>query len=150
MNAFTLMKVIGRDVWIGIWAFVLSFVATTRWEKTGVEGRVPAGEIWTRFPKFVIGFLAASVIISVVAGGLPYGEYKRVLVPALVQPLQVLRTWAFLFCFLSIGLTTRLRDLFAAGARPLYAFSAGVAVNVVLGYVLSAHVFASFWRHFGE
>ena len=150
VNAFTLMKVIGRDVWIGIWAFVLSFVATTRWESTGVSGRVPAGEIWNRFPKFVLGFLAASLIISVVAAGLPYGEYKRVLVPALVQPLQVLRTWAFLFCFLSIGLTTRFRDLFAAGARPLYAFSAGVAVNVVLGYFLSAHVFASFWGHFGE
>ena len=150
VNAFTLMKVIGRDVWIGIWAFVLSFVAATRWESSGVAGRVPAAEIWGRFPKFVLGFLAASVIISVVAAGLPYGEYKRALVPSLVQPLQVLRTWAFLFCFLSIGLTTRFRDLFTAGARPLYAFSAGVLVNVVLGYVLSAHVFAGFWVHFGE
>src|ERR1700761_5571364 len=32
ITSFTLMKVIGRDVWIGIWAFVLSIVATTRWE----------------------------------------------------------------------------------------------------------------------
>ena len=30
--AFTLMKVVGRDVWIGIWAFVLAIIATTRWE----------------------------------------------------------------------------------------------------------------------
>jgi hypothetical protein len=32
----------------------------------------------------------------------------------------------------------------------MYAFTAGVVVNVILGYVLSAHVFASFWAHFGE
>src|SRR5205807_4522239 len=33
--AFTLMKVVGRDVWIGVWAFVLAIVATTRWETAG-------------------------------------------------------------------------------------------------------------------
>jgi len=150
VNTFTLMKVIGRDVWIGIWAFALSLVATTRWESSGVTGGARAGEIWTRFPKFVLGFLAASILVSLLASSLPYAEYKKVVTPGLVQPLQVLRTWAFLFCFLSIGLTTRFRDLVTAGAKPFYAFSAGVAVNVVLGYVLSAHVFADFWRHFGE
>src|SRR5260370_18543602 len=30
--AFTLMQVVGRDVWIGVWAFVLAIIATTRWE----------------------------------------------------------------------------------------------------------------------
>jgi uncharacterized membrane protein YadS len=150
VNTFTLMKVIGRDVWIGIWAFALSFIATTRWESTGVAGRARAGEIWHRFPKFVLGFLAASLLVSLLASDLPYAEYKKTIVPALVQPLQVLRTWAFLLSFLSIGLTTRFRELVTAGAKPFYAFSAGVAVNVVLGYVLSAHVFADFWRRFGE
>jgi uncharacterized membrane protein YadS len=150
VNSFTLMKVIGRDVWIGIWAFVLSLVATTRWEPTGIQGSARASEIWHRFPKFVLGFLAASILISLLASSLPYADYKKVLTPVLVQPLQALRTWAFLFCFLAIGLTTRFRDLVTAGAKPFYAFSAGVAVNVVLGYVLSAHVFADFWRHFGE
>lgn len=150
VNAFTLMKVIGRDVWIGVWAFVLSIVATTRWEATGVAGGVPVGEIWRRFPKFVLGFLAASLLISFVSAGLPYAEYKKSLVPVLVQPLQVLRTWAFLFCFLSIGLATRVRDLVAAGGRPFVAFAVGVGVNVVLGYALSAHVFAPFWTRLGQ
>ena len=63
---------------------------------------------------------------------------------------EVLRTWALLFYFLSIGLTTRFRNVVTAGARPFYAFSAGVAVEVLLGFVLSAHVFGDFWRHFGE
>ncbi len=62
--AFTLMKVIGRDVWIGLWAFILSLVATTRWSTTGIKSRTGPGEIWRRFPKFVLGFLAASVILT--------------------------------------------------------------------------------------
>ena len=32
--AYTLLKVVGRDIWIGIWAVILSFVAMTRWEPT--------------------------------------------------------------------------------------------------------------------
>src|ERR1700732_4775555 len=40
--AFTLMKVIGRDVWIGVWAFVLSLIATTRWERNEIQSRTGA------------------------------------------------------------------------------------------------------------
>jgi uncharacterized membrane protein YadS len=150
VDAFTLMKVIGRDVWIGVWAFVLSIVATTRWESTGVQGRARVGEIWSRFPKFVLGFLLASAIVTLVSSGYAYAEYKKAVVPALVAPLQALRTWAFTFAFLSIGLTTRFREFFSVGARPFYAFTAGVAVNVVLGFFLSTHVFADFWTRLGQ
>jgi uncharacterized membrane protein YadS len=150
VQAFTLMKVIGRDVWIGVWALVLSIIATTRWENDGVTSRADAGEIWRRFPKFVIGFLVASVIVSLAAKGLSYDAYKKALTPELVAPLQGLRNWAFTFCFLSIGLTTRLRDLATAGARPFYAFTAGVVVNVILGYILSTIVFVDFWQKLGQ
>jgi uncharacterized membrane protein YadS len=149
VNAFTLMKVIGRDVWIGIWAFVLSIIATTRWETTGVHTRAGAAEIWRRFPKFVLGFLLASLAVTLVARGANYDSYKHVVQPALVAPLQVLRTWAFTFAFLSIGLTTRVRDFAAVGAKPFYAFTIGVVVNVVLGFLLSTQVFAHFWSHLG-
>ena len=46
---------------------------------------------------------------------------------------------------LSIGLTTRFRDLQAVGWKPFWAFSIGVAVNVVLGFILSVIVFGSYW-----
>ncbi|HEY3783653.1 MAG TPA: putative sulfate exporter family transporter [Steroidobacteraceae bacterium] len=145
LSAFTLMKVIGRDVWIGIWAFVLSILATTRWERTGANRRADAGEIWRRFPKFVVGFLLASLIITWVTASASYAQYKSSITPDLVGPIKNLRTWAFIFCFLSIGLTTRLRDLATAGWKPFWAFTSGVALNVVLGFVLSAIVFAAYW-----
>jgi uncharacterized integral membrane protein (TIGR00698 family) len=150
VNAFTLMKVIGRDMWIGVWAFVLSIIATTRWERTGIESRTDAGEIWRRFPKFVLGFLVASAVITFVSKGYDYGTYKKDVLPALVAPLQSLRTWAFTFAFLSIGLTTKVREFVSVGARPFYAFSIGVAVNVVLGFVLSTQVFNEFWNRLGQ
>jgi len=150
VSAFTLMKVIGRDVWIGVWAFVLSLIATTRWERTGIQGKSSAAEIWNRFPKFVLGFLLASAIVTLVSRGFDYAAYKKEVLPALVGPLQAFRTWAFTFAFLSIGLTTRIREFASIGARPFYAFSIGVLVNVVLGFVLSTQVFNEFWNRLGQ
>ena len=150
VTAFTLMKVIGRDVWIGVWAFVLSLIATTRWERTGIENRADAGEIWRRFPKFVLGFLLASAVVTWVSRGYDYPDYKKLVLPGLVAPLQALRTWAFTLAFLSIGLTTRIRELTAVGARPFYAFTAGVLVNVALGFILSTRVFDGFWDRLGQ
>jgi uncharacterized membrane protein YadS len=149
VNAFTLMKVIGRDIWIGVWAFVLSIVAATRWQSHNAQ-KAGAAQIWQRFPKFVIGFLLASVIITLVARGYSYADYKKLVLPALVTPLQSLRVWAFTFTFLSIGLTTRVRDFAAVGAKPFYAFTAGVIVNVILGFVLSTQVFVDFWTRLGQ
>lgn len=145
LSAFTLMKVIGRDVWIGIWAFVLSILATTRWERTSAGRRPDAGEIWRRFPKFVVGFLLASLIITWVTASVSYAQFKSSITPDLVGPIKNLRTWTFIFCFLSIGLTTRLRELATAGWKPFWAFSSGVLLNVVLGFILSALVFGAYW-----
>ena len=150
VSAFTLMKVIGRDMWIGVWAFVLSLIATTRWERTGVQNKSSAGEIWNRFPKFVLGFLIASAVVTLVTRGFDYAAYKKEVLPALVGPLQAFRTWAFTFAFLSIGLTTRVREFASIGARPFYAFTLGVIVNVILGFVLSTQVFAEFWNKLGQ
>jgi uncharacterized integral membrane protein (TIGR00698 family) len=148
--AFTLMKVVGRDIWIGVWAFILSLIATTRWNDSMIKNRAGAGEIWRRFPKFILGFIAASIILTLLSRGYSYAEYKKDVVPGLVAPLQVLRTWVFTFAFLSIGLTTRVREFLSVGLRPFYAFTAGVLVNVVLGFVLSSQVFGEFWDRLGQ
>ncbi|RAO77392.1 YeiH family protein [Dyella jiangningensis] len=150
VQAFTLMKVVGRDIWIGIWAFALAWVAATRWNsESGVRAKADAREIWARFPKFVIGFVLASALVTWIASHYSLADYRKIVTPDLVAPISALRTWAFTFCFLSIGLTTRLRSLTAIGWRPLLAFTIGVAVNVVIGYVLSVHVFADYWNGLG-
>jgi uncharacterized integral membrane protein (TIGR00698 family) len=145
INAYTLIKVVGRDVWIGIWAFVLSIISITVWEKSETGRKADAGQIWWRFPKFVVGFLLSSLIITYAVRNFAFADYNKLVKPTLVAPLIALRTWAFTFCFLSIGLTTRLRDLTPAGSRPFWAFTAGAIVNLLLGYILSVHVFGQHW-----
>jgi uncharacterized membrane protein YadS len=145
VTSYTLIKVVGRDVWIGIWAFALAVISVTQWEKNETGRRPDAGQIWWRFPKFVIGFLAASFLVTLAVRGYSLAEYTKLVKPNLVAPITALRTWAFTFSFLSIGLTTRLREFAPAGGKPFWAFSAGVLVNVALGYVLSVWVFGHYW-----
>jgi uncharacterized membrane protein YadS len=144
--AYTLMKVVGRDVWIGIWAFVLAIIATTRWERTETD-QPELGQIWWRFPKFVIGFLIASLIVTAVTASYNLGSFNKEVVPNFVGPIKDMRTWAFIFCFLSISLTTRFRELASAGRKPFVAFTVGAIVNIIAGFMLSALVFASHWEN---
>jgi len=145
LTSYTLIKVVGRDVWIGIWAFVLAVVSVTRWEKNETGRRPDAAQIWWRFPKFVIGFLVASLLITLAVRGFSLADYNKLVKPGLVAPITALRTWTFTFSFLSIGLTTRLREFAPASGKPFWAFGAGVLVNIVLGYVLSVWVFGHYW-----
>lgn len=146
--AFTLVKVVGRDIWIGIWAIVLALIATTYWEpqESGKTRKPQLAEVWWRFPKFVIGFLVASLFVTLITSGYTLEEFENEVAPTLTGPIRALRSWAFIFCFLSIGLTTRFRELASAGTKPFYAFSAGALVNVVLGFVLSVFIFATYWE----
>jgi uncharacterized integral membrane protein (TIGR00698 family) len=144
--AFTLMKVVGRDIWIGIWAFVLAIVATTRWE-TETGSKPQAAEIWWRFPKFVIGFAIASILVTLVTSGYSFEDFNKIVKPEFVGPVKALRTWAFIFCFFSIGLTTRFRELASATGKPFWAFTVGVGFNVALGFILSALVFGTYWAN---
>jgi hypothetical protein len=71
--------------------------------------------------------------------------FEAKLTPELIAPIKKLREWAFVICFLGIGLSTRFADLATFGLRPFWAFTIGVLVNVPLGYFLSTVVFARFW-----
>jgi len=143
--AYTLIKVIGRDVWIGIWTFILALISVTVWERNETTSKVQVGQIWWRFPKFVIGFLIASALTALIVHGISLGDYTKIVKPALITPITSLRTWAFTFSFLSIGLTTRFRELASAGIKPFLAFTAGVVINIALGYFLSVVVFGHYW-----
>jgi uncharacterized membrane protein YadS len=150
IQGFTLMKVIGRDMWIGIWSFIFAMIACLKWEKEECGVRPSAMEIWWRFPKFVIGFFLASLLMTSLTGGYSATAFNTLVKPDLIMPLVSLRTWTFIFCFLSIGLTTRFRELKGASWKPFGAFTAGVVVNVILGFLLSVFVFGGYWSALGK
>ena len=71
--------------------------------------------------------------------------FEAELTPDVIAPVKRLREWAFVFCFLGIGLSTRFADLAIFGLRPFWAFTIGVLINVPLGYFLSTVVFSRYW-----
>lgn len=146
VKTFTLMKVVGRDMFVGVWALLVALLSVTVWERRSAAAaeRVGAGEVWRRFPKFILGFFAASLIVTVVLASIDARNGTRYSKEA-IAPLKTLRGWAFTWTFLSIGFTTRFRELTRFGWKPFAAFALGVLVNVPLGYWLSTKVFASYW-----
>lgn len=144
IKTFTLMKVVGRDMFVGIWCFIMALISITKWEKRQDGTKPKAGEIWTRFPKFVLGFFVASIIITALVAGVDASTSKDISAQV-IGPIKELRGWAFIFTFLSIGLTTRFRDLTSVGWKPFAAFTTGVLVNVPLGYILSVIVMGGYW-----
>lgn len=147
-QAFTLMKVVGRDMFVGVWAFVVAILSVTVWERksSADSERIDYREIWQRFPKFILGFFIASILTTLVIANLDATVATAYNDNAL-KLLKNLRSWFFTLTFLSIGLTTRFRDLTAVGIKPFLAFTIGVAVNLPLGYWLSNHVFVEYWAN---
>lgn len=144
--AFTLIKVIGRDMFIGIWAVLVAFLSVAYWNKQD-NAQVTPRTIWERFPKFIIGFLLASVLVSLFVVGLDEAAsdaYSK----EVLGSLKTLRNWVFTWTFLCIGITASFRDIISVGYKPFVAFCAGVVVNLPLGFILSNYVFVDFWTNF--
>ena len=123
---------LSQNVLIGIAAFVLTIWWTLR-SRGAVQERPGARVIWDRFPKFVLGFLAASFVVSLLVEPARVEETRGL--------LNGLRTLWFALAFTSIGLETRFSDLVSDGsARPALAFVGGQAFNVawtlLLAYLL--------------
>jgi uncharacterized integral membrane protein (TIGR00698 family) len=146
VKTFTLMKVVGRDMFVGLWALLAAILSVSVWEKKKLSEseRVDYGEVWRRFPKFVIGFFVASIfttlVIAMVAPKMGAAYSKDAL-----GVIKTLRGWTFTWTFLSIGFTTRFRELTSFGWKPLAAFTIGVLINVPLGYYLSNVLFVEYW-----
>lgn len=80
LNTATSIKVF-IDIFIGIWAFVLAYIWANYIEKR--EGdRVRAGEIWQRFPKFVIGYVLTFGLFLAVGLAFPQSIKSQTMVPA--------------------------------------------------------------------
>jgi uncharacterized membrane protein YadS len=143
--AFTLIKVIGRDMWIGVWVTAISVYAMLRWQ-TPDGARLAPTQIWHRFPKFILGFVVASALIAWSNQAMGVAGYNHILGPRLIGPLAALRELTFSLSFLSIGASMRLRSLMPVGGNAFIAFATGVVVNLVLGFILSAVIFQDHWN----
>ena len=134
-----------QNVLIGVWAFGLSIWSTIRgwraYNEARSEGReVSPLEIWRRFPKFVLGFIAASIIFSALASGV-WSEAQWGLIKG---SIKVARTWLFSLAFLGVGLDTKFKELISLGkGRPFYAFTLTQLVNILFTLAVASIIWAN-------
>jgi len=131
LEVATTVKMI-QNILIGVTAFGVAIYWVTKVEQNDSGIKPDAMEIWYRFPKFVIGFVAASVVFSVLYSMLPGGES---MVNAMVKDsTKTLRGWFFCLAFVSIGLEINFREFskYFKGGKPLMLYVAGQSLNLVL------------------
>lgn len=110
------------------WSYAKSVDEATKRERPTLE------LIWERFPKFVIGFVFASLLFSFIISPEAVAEVKGSL-----KSLQGL--W-FALAFTSIGLETNFKDLFGQqNKKPLYAFLIAQAFNVLVTLLVAMLLF---------
>lgn len=104
------------DIFIGIWAFILAVVwSCYRIDKRDCAekgAKVSAGEIWERFPKFVIGYAGTFVILLLIGLAAPHLVKAAT---AGADQANGLRGIFFTLTFFSIGMITNVRKLWAEG-----------------------------------
>lgn len=141
VKSFTLVK-LNRDVMIGFLAFIFAIIAVTRWEvKAGTTPN--AWVMWERFPKFVLAFLAASLLTTVMTA-LFHWDPKALATVAPIKTLNTIRTYLFVLAFVCIGLNTRFVDIRRFGWRPIVAFTTVAVVNLITGFVMANLLFTGF------
>lgn len=120
-----------QNVLIGVAAFVLSVIWTLKACKASGGQQTPSvAEIWHRFPKFVLGFLIASLVFSFLISPQTVDATKSV--------LGGLRTWWFALAFTCIGLETHFGDLAKMeGGRPAGVFIIGQGFNIIWTLILA-------------
>ncbi len=138
MGAATTVKVF-IDVFIGVWAFILAIVWCTVIEcKPGQK--VKAGEIWNRFPKFVIGYVVTFLVILYIGVTAPdlMGKTK-----AAMGEGNVFRGIFFTMTFFTIGVVSNFKKLWEEGIGKL----AAVYLLCLFGFIIWIGLFIS-WLFF--
>jgi len=124
-----------QNVLLGIAAFAISIYWTYSHSKSATHAEKPTLKvIWQRFPKFVIGFIFASLLFSFVINPDQVNSVKGEL-----KSIQGL--W-FALAFTSIGLETNFKELFIHNnKKPLYAFLIAQTFNIVLTLLIAKLLF---------
>ncbi len=128
-----------QNILIGIIAFFVAIIWTTKIDRKPGE-KVSAMEIWYRFPKFVIGFIGASIILSTMYESMGKDMGAVVLDHGVIGGFtKLFRDWMFVLAFSSIGLATNFRELahYFKGGKPLTLYVCGQSFNLCLTLLMA-------------
>ncbi len=147
LEAAATVKMI-QNILIGVVAFGVAVYWVGYVERDPNGPRPSLLEIWRRFPRFVLGFVGASLVFSLLYGLLPAGPE---LIDAMIDgSTATLRGWLFCLAFVSIGLETNFRELapYFRGGKPLALYLGGQTLNLCLTLLMAWLMFRVVFRDF--
>jgi len=130
-----------QNILIGVTAFCVAIYWVTYVERDSGSPSIGISEIWYRFPKFVLGFVAMSILFSVLYSVLAAGPE---LVDAMIKDsTKILRGWLFCLAFVCIGLETNFKKLLPQmqGGKPLILYVCGQTLNLCLTLLMAYLMF---------
>ena len=142
MSVAATVKMI-QNVLIGITAFGVAIYWITVVDR---QAGVPINpfEIWHRFPKFVIGFLLASVFFSYLSASFGSSVGLAAVDNGVVRGLSSpIRSWLFALAFTAIGLSTNFRALskHLKGGKPVILYIFGQSLQILLTLTMAYIMF---------
>jgi uncharacterized membrane protein YadS len=116
------------DAFIGLWAFLLAWIWSGKIERRAGEP-VSARQIWQRFPKFILGYMATFLLLLAVVGWSPALVSRA---KAAMAEANVFRGVFFVMTFFAIGVVSNFRKLWEEGIGRL----ALVYVLCLFGFII--------------
>ena len=121
-----------QNVLLGAAAFIISLM----WSYQGKnqQEKPTLGVIWDRFPKFVVGFILASLVFSFC--------FDTETAKAVGKVTKGFQNTLFSIAFVCIGLETRFKEIFSKENRkPLTVFLTAQAFNIIVTLIISYVIF---------
>ncbi len=124
-----------QNVLIGVVAFIVAVFWITKVDRDPNAPRPSLMEIWYRFPKFILGFAAASLIFSFML--MPVMGHEEV--SGILKLSKIFRGWFFCLAFVSIGLESNFKELASqvVGGKPIILYVVGQSFNLILTLLMS-------------
>jgi len=133
-----------QNILIGVIAFAVAVYWVTRVERDPSGAKPNPLEIWYRFPKFVIGFVLASILFSLIYEGMGSDVGNVMITEGVIKGWTgIWRGWFFGLAFVSIGLATDFRSLAVhlKGGKPVLLYVCGQAFNLMLTLLVAYLMF---------
>jgi len=134
LRVSTIVK-LSQNVLLGIAAVAISFFWMVRKKENETKTTPNWQLIWERFPKFVLGFLSASLLYSFVISEETVAQTKDI--------VKGIQTALFALAFVSIGLETDLSLLVKTGnGRPALVFVIAQVFNIFFTLAIAYFLFS--------
>jgi len=137
-----------QNILIGLMAFGIAAywalkVDRSRSDEADLSFSGAMREIWNRFPKFVIGFIGASIVFTLIYAGMGADSSTVLIDNGVSKFLSSLQKWFFALAFASIGLSTNFREFgkYFKGGKPVILYICGQSFNIALTFTIAYIMF---------